>query len=208
MKYGLIIFLVLAVGLGVFFVARSQDKPETETSQTKDSIDKARDVVDQLEEANTQTQEAASEDAPTPSGDTGSKPNPSTPAYASPYNTPYSTPAPGSPYASPYETPYNTPYATPAPQTVNISTSANEESASPSSFLVPKGAKVNLTFNVKTEGVYYGGIDFRSLVVNSGTILAGQFKTVTFTANSSFTFNGFWPSSGVQKNVTVKINVE
>lgn len=58
---------------------------------------------------------------------------------------------------------------------------------------------VQLTFNVRSENVYYGGLDFRGGPVDSGTILPGGSKTVTFTAESDFTITAYWPSSGVVK---------
>ncbi len=67
---------------------------------------------------------------------------------------------------------------------------------------------INLTFNVKSTGVYYAGLDFRSSVVNTGTILAGDSKTVSFTASESFEFIPYWPGSGVRKGYTIKINVQ
>lgn len=64
---------------------------------------------------------------------------------------------------------------------------------------------MNLTINVKTTGVYFGGIDFRGNSIDTGTIKAGEFKTITFTADNSVTLRGYWPSNGQQKNVFIAI---
>jgi hypothetical protein len=90
----------------------------------------------------------------------------------------------------------------------NFTVVADEAVATPSSITATKGAMVHLTIQVKSEGVYYGGIDYRSNVVNSGTIYAGQSKTITFTADSSFTLIPYWPSSGVPKQSRIDVIVQ
>jgi hypothetical protein len=96
----------------------------------------------------------------------------------------------------------------PIPATDNFSTSADDSSASPDTFTAHAGDNVKLTLNVKTTGVYYGGLDFRSSVVNSGTILPGSSKTLSFTAGQSFDIHAFWPSSGVEKTTAIHIVVQ
>lgn len=118
-----------------------------------------------------------------------------------PVPIPRPTPPPPAPLPVP-------PPPAPTPVTQNFTVVADEAVATPSSITAIKGATVNLTIQVKTEGVYYGGIDYRSSVVNSGTIYAGQSKTVTFTANQSFTLIPFWPSSGVEKQSKINIVVQ
>ena len=66
---------------------------------------------------------------------------------------------------------------------------------------VNKGDKVKMTFKVRTEKVYYNGLDFRSNVFDTGTILPGNEKTVEFTAEETFTYTSYWPASGVEKAV-------
>ncbi|MBI4049245.1 MAG: hypothetical protein HY395_00285 [Candidatus Doudnabacteria bacterium] len=115
------------------------------------------------------------------------------------------TPLP--PPAQPPSTPPATPPAPPSSEQKNFSVSADDYSVSPGTITVKKGSKVNLTFNVKTQGVYYGGLEFRSDVVNTGAIAPGGSKTVTFTAQESFTFAAFWPASNVDKGYRLLINV-
>jgi outer membrane biosynthesis protein TonB len=129
------------------------------------------------------------------------KPPPPPPAVK-----PNPTPVPPPPPPAPQPTPQPPPTA---PQEMQYFTvTADETVATPSSVTVKKGAMVHLTIQVKTEGVYYGGIDYRSSVVNSGTIYAGQTKMITFTADQSFTLVPYWPSSGVQKQSKINIVVQ
>lgn len=95
-----------------------------------------------------------------------------------------------------------------APQPLYVTTEASDGGATQERIEVAKGTEVQLTFKVKTENVYYGGLDFRSPVVNTGTILPGASKTVIFTANSSFDFTPYWPASNIQKGFVVKIIVQ
>ena len=60
---------------------------------------------------------------------------------------------------------------------------------------VPKGARVILEFRVRELGVYFGGLDFRSDVFKTGTVLPGQSKKVEFIAERSFEFTSWWPAS-------------
>lgn len=138
-------------------------------------------------------------------------PTPMPPPTVKPTPPPAVKPTPGpGPNPSPVPPPPGpVPPPPPAsPITQNFTVVADETVATPSSVTVTKGAIVNLTIQVKTEGVYYGGIDYRSSVVNSGTIYAGQSKTVTFTADQSFTLTPYWPSSGVQKQSKINIVVQ
>jgi len=72
---------------------------------------------------------------------------------------------------------------------------------------VQKGDLVRLTFNVRTTNVSFGGLDFRSNVVNTGTILPGGSKTVEYTANDSVFFQSYWPGSGVMKPYTILVSI-
>ena len=73
--------------------------------------------------------------------------------------------------------------------------------------MVPTGTIVEITFNVGSTNVYYGGLDFRSSVINSGTVYAGQAKTISFTAKNSFDFTPYWPASQVSKNYKISVMV-
>lgn len=109
---------------------------------------------------------------------------------------------------TPAPNPTPTPTApTPNPTPVYATISTNDETASPQSISVAKGAIVHLTFSVLTQGTYYGGLSFESSVVNTGDINPGASKTVTFTANETFKFTPYWPSSHIQKGYYVTVNV-
>ncbi len=94
----------------------------------------------------------------------------------------------------------------PGIQTFSISTDDN--TATPSSISVPKGTIVEITFTVAPSNVFGAGLDFRSSVVNSGTIPAGQSKTISFTADQSFNFTPFWPASNIAKNYKINVVVQ
>lgn len=136
------------------------------------------------------------------------EPVPSPSPAPSPQPSPTPTPTP-QPSLTPSPSPTPTPSPQPPPPPVESYTiTADDSAATPNSITVSSGTKVNLTFKVKSENVYYGGLDFRSSVINTGPILPGGQKTVSFTADQSFTVNAFWPSSGVQKATNVRIIVQ
>ncbi len=72
---------------------------------------------------------------------------------------------------------------------------------------VLKGTNVELTFKVRNSNVYYGGLQFRSIKFDSGTVKPGSSVTVNFNADQSFNFTSFWPATGFVKAVG-KIIVE
>ncbi|MEK6907305.1 MAG: hypothetical protein AABW45_02150 [Nanoarchaeota archaeon] len=77
----------------------------------------------------------------------------------------------------------------------------------PSTLTVNKGDIVKITFKVRNEKVYYGGLDFRSDVWgDTGKILPGNEKTVEFNAENSFTYTSYWPATNKLK-ATGTINV-
>ncbi len=104
------------------------------------------------------------------------------------------------------QAPETTPNPQPIIQTFTIN--ANDNAANPSEINVTKDAIVQITFNVTTENSYYGGMDFKSSVVNSGTIQSGSSKTISFKATQSFEFIPYWPASNVAKNYRIKVNVQ
>lgn len=70
-----------------------------------------------------------------------------------------------------------------------------------------KGENVEITYNVKSTNVYYGGLDFRGCGENSATILPGGSTLVKFTAETSCDIKSYWPASGVLKDqMTVNVN--
>ncbi len=115
------------------------------------------------------------------------------------------TPPPTTP--SPNPTPGTPPPPPTNPPTIQSFTiAADDSAATPSEISVTKDAIVQITFNVGAN-VYYGGLDFKSSVVNSGTIMANSSKTISFKATQSFSFTPYWPASSIAKNYTIKVNV-
>lgn len=96
----------------------------------------------------------------------------------------------------------------PAPTIQTFSITADDSTATPSEISATKGAIVEITFNVSAINVYHGGLDFRSSVVNSGTVFSGQSKTISFTATQSFSFTPYWPSTNIAKGYTIKVTVQ
>lgn len=93
-------------------------------------------------------------------------------------------------------------------KTVNVTVAGNDSTGSPTTITVNKGDTVQITFHVQTEGTYYGGLDFRSSVIDTGTIIPGSSKTVTFTATNSFAFTPYWPATNVSKPYTIQVVVQ
>lgn len=89
----------------------------------------------------------------------------------------------------------------------NFTITADDNGADNESINVAKGSTVSITFMVKDNTVYHGGLDFRSNSVSTGTIAPGQSKTIQFTADQSFKFTPYWPSSNIQKGYTIAVNV-
>ncbi len=85
---------------------------------------------------------------------------------------------------------------------------ATDDSADVTTLNVKKGDTIKITFNVQQQGVYHGGLEFRSDGVSSGPIQPGQSKTVTFAADKSFTFTPYWYQSNVKKDYTISVNVQ
>ncbi len=111
-------------------------------------------------------------------------------------------------FVAPTVTPMaNTP-APPQPTLQTFVIVADDVGANPSQINVPKGTIVEITFNVSSSNVYHGGLDFRSSVINSGTIYSGSSKSISFTANQSFDFTPYWPASNIAKPYTIKVNAQ
>jgi len=62
------------------------------------------------------------------------------------------------------------------------------------------GKKLKLTFNVRSTGVYYGGLDFRGCGFKTERVSPGSSTTVEFSPTSTCTITSYWPSSGVVKD--------
>lgn len=77
----------------------------------------------------------------------------------------------------------------------------------PDTLTVNKGDQVKITFKVRTDKVYYGGLDFRSDVWDdTGKVLPGATKTVEFTAQQTFNYKSYWPST-TRLKATGTVNV-
>lgn len=120
-------------------------------------------------------------------------------------STSSSQPATTTPPASSTTTPSSS-----STSTTNISITANDSSASQTDITVNKGAKVNLTFKVDSDGVYHGGLEFKSTdpAIDSGGIKPGDSKTISFVADKSFSFTPYWYESGVKKDYMINVNVQ
>lgn len=95
------------------------------------------------------------------------------------------------------------------PKITTLTVKGDDYTLDPKVVQVTKGSLVKITFVVSKDNVYYGGLDFRSdkgNYFNTGKILPGGSKEVTFTADQSFSYTSYWPSSGVVK-ATGQINV-
>ena len=99
------------------------------------------------------------------------------------------------------------PSPTTQPTIEKFTITVDDESTSMSEIKVTRGNIVQITFNAGPE-IYYGGLDLRSSVVNSGTIPANGSKTISFNATESFVFVPYWPASGVAKDYTIKVTVQ
>jgi hypothetical protein len=96
--------------------------------------------------------------------------------------------------------------ATPTPESFTVN--GNDETADLKTITVKKGTPVSITFGADAGTTYHGGLDFRSSVVNTGTITPGSTKTVTFTAEQSFAFTPYWPATNIAKPYTINIIVD
>ncbi|HSX15248.1 MAG TPA: cupredoxin domain-containing protein [Candidatus Saccharimonadales bacterium] len=93
--------------------------------------------------------------------------------------------------------------------TKTVAITADDTSATPDTVNVNQGDKVVITFNVKNQGVYHGGLEFKSAdpVIESDPIDPGESGNVTFTATKSFKFTPYWYQSGVKKDYQISVNV-
>lgn len=95
----------------------------------------------------------------------------------------------------------------PAPTTQHFTVNGNDATADVKTITVAAGTPVSITFGADAGTTYHGGLDFRSSVVNTGTIVPGSTKTVSFTATKSFSFTPYWPSTNIAKPYTIDVVV-
>jgi len=85
---------------------------------------------------------------------------------------------------------------------------ADDFSLNPGTITVSRGDKVKITFNVDKDKVYYGGLDFKGEpYFSTGKVAPGDSITVEFTADNSFDYKSYWPTTSRLK-ATGKIIVE
>lgn len=100
---------------------------------------------------------------------------------------------------SPQPSPTPSPSPSPSPQVTALTVEADDYGLYPATITVPKGATVRLTFKVRSQNVYYGGLDFRSSKFSTPKVSPDENYTVEFIADSTFGYTSYWPASGVKK---------
>jgi len=129
--------------------------------------------------------------------------------HTSPTSSTKSSTTPGKSQSSTSNTSVST-STTNSSNTADISITTNDNSASQTAITVSKGTHVNLTFKVDSDGVYHGGLQFKSTdpTIDTGGIKPGASKTVSFVADKSFDFTPYWYQSGVKKNYLISVTVQ
>lgn len=95
-----------------------------------------------------------------------------------------------------------------APEPVFLKIEADDSGFYPqNSIAVSKGAKVSITFLVREKGVYFGGLDFRSVKFKTESVKPGGSTRAEFSADESFVITSYWPASSVRK-ADLKIEVK
>jgi len=129
--------------------------------------------------------------------------------HTSPTSSTKSSTTPGKSQSSTSNTSVST-STTNSSNTADISITTNDNSASQTAITVSKGTHVNLTFKVDSDGVYHGGLQFKSTdpTIDTGGIKPGASKTVSFVADKSFDFTPYWYQSGIKKNYLISVTVQ
>jgi hypothetical protein len=126
--------------------------------------------------------------------------NPQNPLECKEFPTPCDVP-PG--WVKTEKCPVRTPtLQTPTTQTQSLTEAkveADDYSFYPSSLEFTKGAKVKLYLYVRSNNVYYGGLDFRSEKFKTEPVKPGQKVEVEFIADKDFIVESYWPLSNVKK---------
>lgn len=65
---------------------------------------------------------------------------------------------------------------------------------------VSKDDVVKISFQVRTTNVYSGGLEMRGCGQTTGGIPPGKQGSLQFTASSSCTITGYWPSTNIPKS--------
>lgn len=95
-----------------------------------------------------------------------------------------------------------------SPAAQHFTVNGNDQTADLKVITVAPGTPVTITFGADAGTTYHGGLDYRSSVMNTGTIVPGSTKTITFTATKSFSFTPYWPATNIAKPYTIDIVVK
>ncbi len=103
---------------------------------------------------------------------------------------------------------HSTKSTTVAAGTMDVTVKANDNGSTPETISVAKGQKVNMTFSVMEDDTYHGGLEFTSSdpQFDSGAIAPGKMKTISFTANKSFSIQPWWPQKQIKKAYVISVN--
>lgn len=122
-----------------------------------------------------------------------------------PTPTPAPQPIPSPP--KPTSTPTEAPKLMPAVKTFTIE--ADDNGFYPTgNITVSRGDIVKITFKVRTENVYFGGLDFRGEpYFRTSKVLPGGETSIEFTADKTFVYRSYWPASGIIKS-SAQVTIE
>lgn len=90
----------------------------------------------------------------------------------------------------------------------SFAVNGSDNGADLTTITVAAGTPVTITFGADENGTYHGGLDFRSSIVNTGTIAPGSSKSVSFTATKSFSFTPYWPATNIAKPYKINVVVQ
>ncbi len=76
---------------------------------------------------------------------------------------------------------------------------ADDDGFYPALINIERGQRIKLTFKVRTDNVYYAGLQIKGPSFDTGPIVPGSQRTVSLKPDATFTFTSYWPSSGVKK---------
>jgi len=86
------------------------------------------------------------------------------------------------------------------PAPVSMTIEADDNGFYPSTPLsFEKNAEVTITFKVRSQNVYFGGLDFRSPKFSTNKVAPGGSASVSFTADQAFTISSYWPATNYWK---------
>lgn len=189
---GVVSVVVVAAG-GVYFENRQEDQAAQEQPQERVQETEPSESPEAGEEIGTEemTEEQMAVEE---QQEQQTEPPPPPPAQPPPPPPPAEPPPPPPPPSDPPPPP-----PPPPAQEVSRTVEADDNGLYPGSISVPQGATVHLTFKVRSDNVYFGGLDFRSSKFTTESVPPGGQTTVTFTADNTFTYSSYWPDSNTKK---------